>query len=66
MLWYDSYELAHSPMHKFHFVKPLHRTGDTVRATLVIRRSYTLGVGFLELLCGDNRGNAVAHIKVER
>jgi hypothetical protein len=53
-------------MHKFRRVEPLHRTGDTVRAVLKIQRSDTPGLGFLELLCGSNRGNAVAYVKVER
>lgn len=66
MIWYDSYELEHSAMHKFRRVEPLHRTGDTVRAVLKIQRSDTPGLGFLELLCGSNRGNAVAYVKVER
>jgi hypothetical protein len=66
MTWSDSYDLAHLAMHKYRFVEPLHRTGDTVRALLKIQRSDTPGRGFLDLLCGSNRGNAVAYIKVER
>ena len=66
MIWHDSYELKHPAMEKFRRVEPLHRTGDTVSAVLKIQRSDTPGRGFLELLCGGNRANAIAYIKVQR
>jgi 2-polyprenyl-3-methyl-5-hydroxy-6-metoxy-1,4-benzoquinol methylase len=65
MTWHDSYEATHPSMEKFERIEPLHRTGNTVRATFIIRRSDTRGVGILDLFCGGGHGNAVTSIRVE-